>query len=80
MKLELSQVLVADPELLAQQEEQLSAENPENDNEQVEEMTVDDNLCIECGDQPAELYCMACDEQFCNVCFGYLHRTGVSTL
>ncbi|KAK9375968.1 uncharacterized protein V1513DRAFT_412399 [Lipomyces chichibuensis] len=76
MKLELGQVLVADPELLAQQEEQLLAENPENDNEQEEEMTVDDKLCIECGDQPAELYCTACDEQFCNVCFGYLHRTG----
>ncbi|KAK9490328.1 hypothetical protein V1508DRAFT_425197 [Lipomyces doorenjongii] len=77
MKLELGQILVADPELLAQQEEHLSAQNPENDNEQDEEIaTVDDKMCIECGDQPAELYCMTCDEQFCNVCFGYLHRTG----
>ncbi|KAK9326208.1 hypothetical protein V1517DRAFT_70635 [Lipomyces orientalis] len=76
MKLELGQVLVADPELLAQQEEQLAAENPEIESESDNEMNIDDKLCIECGDQPAELFCNACEEQFCSVCFGYLHRTG----
>ncbi|KAJ8097455.1 hypothetical protein POJ06DRAFT_32116 [Lipomyces tetrasporus] len=76
MKLELGQVLVADPELLAQQEEQLAAENPEIESERDDEMNTDDKHCIECGDQPAELFCNACEEQFCLVCFGYLHRTG----
>lgn len=33
-------------------------------------------LCIECGDQPLELFCVQCDERFCQVCFDYLHRTG----
>lgn len=33
-------------------------------------------LCIECGDQRAEIQCFKCAEDFCSVCFGYLHRTG----
>ncbi|VVT49613.1 uncharacterized protein SAPINGB_P002356 [Magnusiomyces paraingens] len=33
-------------------------------------------LCIECGDQPAQEECTQCQESFCDVCFGYLHRTG----
>lgn len=35
-----------------------------------------EHLCVECQDQPAELHCENCDENFCRVCFGYLHRTG----
>lgn len=35
-----------------------------------------DGLCIECGDQPAELDCKNCKEPFCSVCYNYLHRTG----
>lgn len=37
---------------------------------------MEQNLCIECGDQPAEKTCIQCDENFCSVCFDYLHRTG----
>lgn len=33
-------------------------------------------LCIECGNQPAEIGCLKCSDNFCTVCFGYLHRTG----
>lgn len=33
-------------------------------------------LCVECGDQPADTSCIKCAEDFCSVCFGYLHRTG----
>lgn len=33
-------------------------------------------LCVECGDQPAEKGCVDCEEEFCSVCFDYLHRTG----
>jgi hypothetical protein len=36
-----------------------------------------DGTCVECGDQPTDLVCEKCDEQFCQVCFDYLHRTGV---
>lgn len=61
--------------------ELLTGAEPSSD----EEMEVDENdsnveenpdLCIECGDQPRELICLGCDEGFCEVCFGYLHRTG----
>lgn len=34
------------------------------------------DACCECGDQPKELICLNCDEEFCQVCFDYLHRTG----
>ena len=33
-------------------------------------------LCVECGDQPSEIECVSCEEEFCTVCFDYLHRTG----
>lgn len=39
------------------------------------EEEVAEGLCIECGDQPAELECLGCEEEFCTVCFKYLHRT-----
>lgn len=37
---------------------------------------VAEGLCVECGDQPAETECVSCEEEFCTVCFDYLHRTG----
>ncbi|CAN6645469.1 hypothetical protein TRVA0_021S00694 [Trichomonascus vanleenenianus] len=33
-------------------------------------------LCIECGDQPSEVNCITCVEDFCQVCCDYIHRTG----
>ncbi|ODQ65836.1 hypothetical protein NADFUDRAFT_82791 [Nadsonia fulvescens var. elongata DSM 6958] len=33
-------------------------------------------LCVECGDQPSDKLCKQCQEEFCDVCFNYLHRTG----
>lgn len=33
-------------------------------------------FCIECGDQRSEISCLTCKDDFCLVCFGYLHRTG----
>ncbi|ORX57511.1 hypothetical protein DM01DRAFT_1284329 [Hesseltinella vesiculosa] len=32
--------------------------------------------CIECSDQEATVFCEQCDEDFCEVCHGMLHRTG----
>jgi hypothetical protein len=37
-------------------------------------------LCVECGDQPSELSCVECKEDFCEVCFDYIHRTGTRRL
>lgn len=36
----------------------------------------DPEFCCECEDQPLDLICLDCAEQFCRVCFDYLHRTG----
>ncbi|KAJ9076103.1 hypothetical protein DSO57_1029379 [Entomophthora muscae] len=37
---------------------------------------VDSGFCIECKDQKANFYCEQCTEDFCEVCFDMLHRTG----
>lgn len=47
---------------------------------EVAEPTADDEvaegMCIECGDQKADLRCQTCEEDFCTVCSGVVHRTG----
>ncbi|KAI8099119.1 uncharacterized protein BX664DRAFT_377206 [Halteromyces radiatus] len=34
------------------------------------------SFCVECRDQEASIFCEQCDEDFCEVCHGMLHRTG----
>ncbi|KAI7867370.1 hypothetical protein BDF14DRAFT_1726499 [Spinellus fusiger] len=34
------------------------------------------SFCVECKDQEAAIFCEQCDEDFCEVCHGMLHRTG----
>jgi len=33
-------------------------------------------FCVECGDQPATVFCKQCKDQYCEVCFGAQHRRG----
>ncbi|ORY07331.1 hypothetical protein K493DRAFT_202209 [Basidiobolus meristosporus CBS 931.73] len=33
-------------------------------------------LCIECGDTPSIQRCLQCQDEFCELCFSSLHRTG----
>ena len=33
-------------------------------------------FCIECTDQPANVFCENCEEDYCQVCFDLIHRTG----
>lgn len=86
IKRPLKELLSIDPDTIMDSEEEMASkqageESPATTQEE-EVSDVNTNgtsgLCIECGDQPAELMCGACDEKFCDVCFGYLHRTGVS--
>ncbi|KAA1473360.1 hypothetical protein DENSPDRAFT_780015 [Dentipellis sp. KUC8613] len=37
---------------------------------------VAEGYCVECEDQPAEVHCEVCLDDFCDVCFGALHRKG----
>ncbi len=40
------------------------------------EIVQDANMCVECSDQPATLQCISCHDDFCEVCFGALHKKG----
>ena len=33
-------------------------------------------MCVECEDMPAQLSCLQCQDDFCQVCFQSLHRKG----
>ncbi|KAI1796045.1 hypothetical protein LXA43DRAFT_650213 [Ganoderma leucocontextum] len=33
-------------------------------------------FCVECEDQPAQVFCEACSDNFCEVCFAAQHRKG----
>ncbi|CEP13327.1 hypothetical protein [Parasitella parasitica] len=35
-----------------------------------------EGFCVECKDQEADTFCTKCNEPFCEVCFGMIHRTG----
>ncbi|KAI8640706.1 hypothetical protein BD408DRAFT_419313 [Parasitella parasitica] len=37
---------------------------------------VKEGFCVECKDQEADTFCMTCNEPFCEVCCGMIHRTG----
>ncbi|CAO3607795.1 unnamed protein product [Cunninghamella echinulata] len=41
-----------------------------------EEAEAQPGFCVECKDQEASLWCKQCDECFCEVCSGMIHRTG----
>ncbi|KAJ2389430.1 hypothetical protein H4S02_002370, partial [Coemansia sp. RSA 2611] len=49
--------------------------NP-GDDEAAEDDVVPEGACVECKDQQAQLYCEQCQEDFCEVCAGMIHRTG----
>ncbi|CEI91843.1 hypothetical protein RMCBS344292_06120 [Rhizopus microsporus] len=35
-----------------------------------------EGFCVECKDQEAVVLCTSCNEAFCEVCYGMIHRTG----
>ncbi|CAG8683130.1 594_t:CDS:10, partial [Racocetra persica] len=37
---------------------------------------IPEGLCVECRDQDASFFCEQCSEDFCEVCFAMIHRTG----
>jgi hypothetical protein len=50
-------------------------EGPEsNDDKAV--APVPEGFCIECEDQPAQLHCEQCTDDFCEVCYASQHRKG----
>ncbi|KAI9293465.1 hypothetical protein K502DRAFT_325301 [Neoconidiobolus thromboides FSU 785] len=55
-----------------------AVENEANDSENNSDNVspADQGFCVECRDQKAGLFCEQCDEDFCEVCFHMIHRTG----
>ncbi|VDC02131.1 unnamed protein product [Peniophora sp. CBMAI 1063] len=47
-----------------------------DDEEEEKEREVPAGLCVECEDQPAEIHCDTCEDNFCDVCFHAQHRKG----
>ncbi|KAF0533400.1 tRNA uridine 5-carboxymethylaminomethyl modification enzyme [Gigaspora margarita] len=37
---------------------------------------IQEGLCVECRDQDSLFFCEQCNEEFCEVCFAMIHRTG----
>mmetsp|Transcript_21198 Transcript_21198/g.31536 ORF Transcript_21198/g.31536 Transcript_21198/m.31536 type:complete len:670 (-) Transcript_21198:12-2021(-) len=35
-----------------------------------------DGYCVECEEHRASILCVQCDDQYCSICFGMLHRKG----
>ncbi|KAJ2083679.1 hypothetical protein H4R24_000637 [Coemansia sp. RSA 988] len=52
------------------------AEGACNDEESEQLEEVPEGFCVECKDQKAQVFCEQCQEDFCDVCGGMIHRTG----
>ncbi|KAJ7724889.1 hypothetical protein B0H16DRAFT_1736464 [Mycena metata] len=46
------------------------------DEEEIAAKPVEEGTCIECEDQPAEVFCETCADVFCEVCYAAQHRKG----
>ncbi|CAG8595965.1 3962_t:CDS:10 [Funneliformis mosseae] len=57
------------------EDEQMTDIDQEPDQESAS-APVPEGLCVECRDQEASFFCEQCNEDFCEVCFSMIHRTG----
>ncbi|KAI0758224.1 hypothetical protein C8Q74DRAFT_1210141 [Fomes fomentarius] len=46
------------------------------DEEDTGQQQVTQGFCVECEDQPAQVFCETCSDNFCEVCFAAQHRKG----
>ncbi|KAI0080811.1 hypothetical protein K474DRAFT_1688960 [Panus rudis PR-1116 ss-1] len=51
-------------------------EEGEGWDEETRDAPVAAGFCVECEDQPAQLHCETCGDDFCEVCFAAQHRKG----
>ncbi|CCA70666.1 hypothetical protein PIIN_04602 [Serendipita indica DSM 11827] len=72
--LTLSQILDKDASLRENLVAKTAPEDEVSDEEH--EAGAKEGYCIECEDQPAELHCKECQDNFCAVCFAAQHRKG----
>ncbi|KAJ1669569.1 hypothetical protein EV182_008700 [Spiromyces aspiralis] len=60
----------------AEQPDGREEEEEEEEEEVLDLESAPEGFCIECKDQRSLFKCEQCDEEFCEVCFAMLHRTG----
>ncbi|KAI9230384.1 MAG: hypothetical protein DHS80DRAFT_28832 [Piptocephalis tieghemiana] len=70
--------ILSDALMTDDKDQDVDTTEPEEEDEEggKEESPAPEGFCVECRDQRVALYCEACAEEFCEVCFGMLHRTG----
>ncbi|KAG0032839.1 hypothetical protein BGZ81_010001 [Podila clonocystis] len=56
--------------------EQVKDDIPERDEDMAAAQATAEGFCVECKDQESFYSCEQCAEDFCEVCYGMLHRTG----
>ncbi|KAF9379235.1 hypothetical protein CPC16_010857 [Podila verticillata] len=56
--------------------EQAKDDIPERDEDMAAAQATAEGFCVECKDQESFYSCEQCAEDFCEVCYGMLHRTG----
>ncbi|KAF9957158.1 hypothetical protein BGZ70_009608 [Mortierella alpina] len=61
---------------LAELEDQAKIESQQMDEELAAAQATAEGFCVECKDQEAFFSCEQCAEDFCEVCYAMLHRTG----
>ncbi|CDS05429.1 hypothetical protein LRAMOSA07957 [Lichtheimia ramosa] len=54
----------------------METDDVSEDTASVDDHDAQPGFCVECKDQPAIVHCDNCNEPFCEVCFGMIHRTG----
>ena len=74
--MDLAKVLRSQDEVDADLVQGAPAADVEAEDAQVADDEVAEGMCVECGDQEADLRCQTCEEDFCTVCSGVVHRTG----
>ncbi|KAJ2784677.1 hypothetical protein H4R18_000968 [Coemansia javaensis] len=69
----LSEILLSDAPDLGENAFGGAEDGPQDD---APEDDAPEGFCVECRDQRAQEYCEQCQEDFCEVCAGMIHRTG----
>lgn len=62
--------------ILGRDHERIENSHAEGWDEEVVEKEVAEGYCVECEDQPADLVCEQCGDDYCEVCFSAQHRKG----
>ncbi|KAK2466002.1 hypothetical protein APHAL10511_001643 [Amanita phalloides] len=72
----LENILGENPEEVQHPDAKLNGSSATGWDEEPTERPLADGYCIECEDQPAQVFCETCSDTYCEVCFAAQHRKG----